>query len=94
MRNSSEYHYFEVDMEKAITAANANRHFSKLMRAVKKGTSFVVTSHGEPIAKIVPIDKDLRDAERKKAAFIEYLRSKPAIDIGPWTRDDLYEDTL
>lgn len=81
-------------MEKAVTAADANREFSKLIKAVKKGTSFVVTLHGEPIAKIIPIDKDLRGAERKKAAFLEYLRNKPVIDIGPWNRDELYEETL
>lgn len=81
-------------MEKAISAADANREFSKLMRAVKKGHSFVVTSHGEPIAKIIPAGKDSREAERKKTAFLEYLRKKPVIDIGPWTRDELYEETL
>lgn len=81
-------------MERAVTAADANREFSKLLQAVKKGDTFVVTSHGEPVAKIIPIDKDVAEAERKKAAFLEYLRSKPTIDIGPWTRDELYEDTL
>ncbi|HKQ86234.1 MAG TPA: type II toxin-antitoxin system prevent-host-death family antitoxin [Candidatus Acidoferrales bacterium] len=81
-------------MEKAVTAADANRQFSKLIQAVKKGDSFIVTSHGEPIAKIIPIAKDLREAERKKAAFLEYLRNKPVTDIGPWTRDELYEETL
>jgi antitoxin (DNA-binding transcriptional repressor) of toxin-antitoxin stability system len=53
-----------------------------------------VTSHGEPVAKIIPVDRDVAEAERKKAAFLEYLRSKPVIDIGEWTRDELYEDTL
>lgn len=81
-------------MEKAITAADANREFSKLIRDVKKGHTFIVTTHGEPVAKIIPIAKDTEEAERKKSAFLEYLRNKPVVDIGPWTRDELYEDTL
>lgn len=79
-------------MEKAITAADANREFSKLIRAVKKGDSFVVTSHGTPVAKIVPVYEDVQQAERAKAALLERLRSQPAVDIGRWTRDELHED--
>lgn len=79
-------------MEKIVSAAEANRHFSQLLRAVRNGESYVVTAHGRPVAKIVPIgDADVvRDKARE--ALLARLRSQPAIDIGPWTRDELYED--
>ena len=47
-------------MEKAVSAADANRRFSKLLRAVREGQSYVVTSHGEPVARITPIEKNGR----------------------------------
>jgi antitoxin (DNA-binding transcriptional repressor) of toxin-antitoxin stability system len=39
-------------MEKRISAANANRKFSELLRGVRKGKTYVVTSHGKPVAKL------------------------------------------
>ena len=50
-------------MIKAVSAADANRRFSELLRTVKKGGSVVVTSHGKPVAKISPIVEDDRAAE-------------------------------
>jgi prevent-host-death family protein len=78
-------------MEETVSAAEANREFSKLLRGVREGNSYVVTSHGRPVAKLVPISKS---PEEKEAAFqklMARLRSQPVIDIGPWTRDDANE---
>ena len=77
-------------MEKAITAAEANRKFSEVLRGVKAGRSYIVTSHGRPVARIAPINKQV-DAERARTALIKRLRAQKAIDIGPWTRDELYD---
>ena len=44
-------------MDDAISAADANRSFSSLLRCVREGHSVVVTSHGKPIARIVPIER-------------------------------------
>ena len=33
-------------MEKPVSAADANRNFSKLLRAVREGKSFVVSARG------------------------------------------------
>lgn len=77
-------------MEKAISAAEANRKFSQLLREVREGRSYVVTSHGRPVARISPIDNE-RDADRARDALLKRLRSQKAIDIGPWTRDELYD---
>nr|WP_292230726.1 type II toxin-antitoxin system Phd/YefM family antitoxin [Mesorhizobium sp.] len=40
-----------------MSAADANRRFSHILRAVREGQSYVVTSHGRPVARIVPADK-------------------------------------
>jgi prevent-host-death family protein len=78
-------------MEKAVSAADANRNFSKLLRAVREGHSYVVTSHGKAVAKIVPVERD--DVARgARVALLKRLRSQPVVTIGRWSRDELYED--
>jgi prevent-host-death family protein len=79
-------------MDDAVSAAEANRSFSKLLRSVREGRSVVVTSHGKPVAKIVPFDNDDdQTAESARTALLSRLRAEPAVDVGRWTRDELYE---
>jgi prevent-host-death family protein len=78
-------------MGTAVTAADANRDFSKLLRAVRDGDSFVITSHGKPVAKIVPFVTDDRVVDAARTALVAHLRSQKAVNIGRWTRDELYE---
>ena len=81
--------------ETTITAAEANRNFSRILRGVRDGKHYVVTAHGRPVAKLVPAEDEAasRSAVRAaaKRALLDRLRSQPVIDIGPWTRDELYE---
>jgi len=79
-------------MEKAVSAADANRKFSQLLRAVREGQSYLVTSHGRAVARIVPAEKDGGKTRGAKAALLSRLRSEPVVKISPWTRDELYED--
>ena len=79
-------------MDKIVSAAEANRRFSQLLRAVREGDTYVVTSHGRPVARIVPVQPDEAIREKAREMLLARLRSQPAIDIGPWTRDELYED--
>ena len=79
-------------MEQTIRAAAANRKFSQLLRAVREGHSYVVTSHGRAVAKIVPVGKDEKVATSARGALLARLQSQPFIDIGHWSRDELYED--
>jgi prevent-host-death family protein len=78
-------------LDQPIPAAEANRQFSRLLREVREGRSYVVTAHGKPIARIVPCTA--ADAARgaARAALLQRLALQPAIDIGPWSRDALYE---
>ena len=63
-------------MEKAVSAADANRKFSKLLRAVREGTSYVVTSHGQPVGRIVPVEKDGEAVRGARAALLKGLGLK------------------
>ena len=78
-------------MEKAISAADANRKFSQLLREVKEGRTYVVTSHGRPVARIAPV-KEERNS-RAKAALLAHLEGRPVRrrPIGRWKRDELYD---
>ena len=79
-------------MDKAISAADANRNFSKLLRDVREGQSYVVTSHGRPVAKITPAGSRSDVEERSRAALLARLRAETVVDVGRWTREELYED--
>lgn len=76
-------------MEKAISAADANRKFSQLLREVREGRTYVVTSHGRPVARISPFDAQ-RHSEAK-AELLAHLESQPLRRTGGWKRDDLYD---
>ena len=80
-------------MDKAVSAADANRRFSELLRTVKKGRSVVVTSHGKPVAKILPVVEDDLAAEGARSVLFTRLRRERVVNAGRWTRDELYDDT-
>jgi prevent-host-death family protein len=77
-------------MHKVISAADANRKFSQLLRDVRRGRSYVVTSHGKPLAKIVPVRETDAVASAAWTALLARLRSQPVVDIGRWIREQLY----
>jgi len=79
-------------MDKAVSAADANRKFSKLIRAVREGHSYVVTSHGKAVARIAPVQKNDAVSSAARAALMKRLRSEPVVRIGRWSREELYED--
>jgi prevent-host-death family protein len=82
-------------IEGRISAAEANRRFSRLLRGVRKGHSYIVTAHGRPLARLTPVDEagsvDDRVREAAKRELLARLENQPAIDIGRWTRDELYD---
>lgn len=77
-------------MEKIIPAAEANRSFSRLLRKVKEGQSYIVTSHGRPVARIVPLNQS-GSALNAKEVLLKRLKAERVQSIGRWKRDELYE---
>jgi prevent-host-death family protein len=80
-------------MPAAVSAADANREFSKLLRRVRDGESITIMSHGRPVAKLVPVSAGDRVGEAAKKALLKRLRSQKGGRIGAitWTRDELHE---
>ncbi|MBI4203854.1 MAG: type II toxin-antitoxin system prevent-host-death family antitoxin [Betaproteobacteria bacterium] len=78
---------------KTVTAADANRHFSSVLRAATHGEVFVVVSRGKAVAAIGPARKKT-DAQRSaaKAVLLKRLRAQRPTGKRAWTRDDLYRD--
>src|SRR5688572_23250043 len=87
----SDFNYNGVVMSRSISAANANREFSSMLRRVRQGESFVVTSHGRPVAKIVPVSTGDQITLAARGTLLRRLRGARAKRIGGWTRDELYE---
>ncbi len=76
-----------------MNSAEANRGFSRLLRGVREGASYVVTSHGRPVARLVPIEPVIDDEKREaRLAFLDELKTRPVLNIGPWTREELYDE--
>lgn len=78
-------------MGKSISAAEANRSFSAVLRDVKSGASYVVTSHGRPVARIVPFRHGDRLGSAAADALFARLRRAPVQSVRHWTRDELHE---
>jgi len=83
-------------MAKAVSAADANRKFSLILRGVREGRSYVVTSHGRPVARIVPVERGegagATVGARARSALLARLKRQPVANARRWTRDELYDD--
>jgi prevent-host-death family protein len=76
---------------KTISAADANRHFSGLLRAVATGEVVTVLSRGKPVATIGPVAREGGPRQIARQALLSRLRQNKASGIRDWTRDELYE---
>lgn len=94
LAKSSEIHYSAIMKISTITASEANRSFSKLLRAVENGERIEITSHGRKIAVLAPFEREVPTREERLAS-LERLKKRLAERefkvVGPWTREELYE---
>jgi len=75
-----------------VTASEANRTFSSLLRQVAKGQSFTLHSHGRPVAQLTPVDKGSRTNPAARQALLARLAAQPASgETRAGQRDDLYD---
>jgi prevent-host-death family protein len=79
-------------MDSAVSAADANRRFSTILRRVREGHSYVVTSHGKPVARIIPAGRHGDGATSARATLLSRLEEQPVVTSARWMRDELYED--
>lgn len=80
-----------------VPATEANRSFSKLLRAAREGVRIIITSHGEPVAELGPVNHShIEDARQQRMRTAQerlearWATQEPVV-IGPWTRADLYD---
>ena len=76
---------------KTISAADANRHFSSLLRNVASGEVVTVLSRGKPVATIAPARSVRGEREAAKRNLLGRLRQQEPSGARNWTRNELYE---
>lgn len=81
-------------MEKPVSAADANRKFSKLLRTVREGQLCrnVAWQSGRQDRACGTVEKDGGVVRGARTALVKRLRSEPVRTIGRWNRNELYED--
>ncbi len=85
-------------MTETITTADAEHHFSRLMREVADGKDFVLTVDGAPVARLTPevVPKTPRklasEQEEALARSMDRLRNADWGPIEHVSRDKLYEE--
>ena len=75
-----------------VSATDANREFSKILREVREGETVTVTSKGKPVAVISPFGVPPGQAAAR-ASLLARLKSQSCAGIA-WTRDELYDDSV
>lgn len=78
---------------KQVTARAANQQFSKLLAEVAGGREVVITRHGKPVARLVPVSGGQQSAERGVAIKRLRARMKRGLPLGraKFNREELYE---
>jgi prevent-host-death family protein len=72
-------------MEKEVTQRQLRNDSGEIMRALDRGTSFIVTRNGVPVGELIPV-RSHRFVPTEEA--VEVFQTAPAID-GKRLRDDL-----
>lgn len=76
---------------KNISASDANRQFSSVLREVARGEVFTVVSRGKPVATITPCQSDTPLRKAAKEVLVERLKSQSSKGARNWTRSELYD---
>lgn len=70
-------------MAREVTLRELRNESGKIMRAVDRGESFIVTRNGVPVAELTPIRRRFVPTEQVIAAF----RGSPRIDFKKFRED-------
>lgn len=76
---------------KSISAAEANRHFSALLRDVAAGQTITVLSRGKPVATIAQPRAHATERAAAKQRLLARLEQQAPTGVRTWARDELYE---
>ena len=75
-----------------VSASEANRSFSSLLRQVAEGRVFTVESHGRPVATLAPAETaDASHMASRRALLNRLANQPPSGGCRTWRRDELYD---
>ena len=77
---------------KTISAAEANRHFSEVLREATRGQTILITSRGKPVATLGPASGRPQVRTAARNALLARLGKRKASGARRWVRADLYDD--
>jgi len=68
-----------------VSAYEAKTHLPKLLERAQQGESFVITRHGKPVARLIPIDRSDDEAvamalDRVRAIRARLVRQRITLD--------------
>lgn len=77
---------------KTVSAAEANRSFSKLLGRVAKGEQVLVTSRGKAVMRMSPVDADEEQRRKVRKKLFARIEKRPFLNMKfDWSREDIYE---
>lgn len=74
-----------------VGAADANRHFSNVLKQVSQGEEFLVISRGKPVATIAPVKNADSSRQAARGLLLQRLHGQEPTGVLAWTRDELYD---
>lgn len=82
-------------MEITITATEANRRFSEMLRGLREGKTYVITSRGQRIAELRKTEPALSPAElarrrQARATLMKRLKAQAPLNLPHINRDEMY----
>lgn len=76
---------------KTITASDANRHFSRLLKEVSSGESYTDISRGKSVAVVNPVHSGAGERSAARRQLVKRLKAVKITGPVDWTREELYE---
>jgi len=76
---------------RTVSASDANRQFSSLLKEVSRGGVITVVSRGKPAAVIGPPNAADNRRANAKRVLVERLRRQKPSGARDWTRSELYD---
>lgn len=75
----------------SIGAYDAKTHFSELLEKVASGAEITITKHGTPVARLVPVKKQLT-TDQRHAAIQRWIDRSKGLSLGGLKIRDLVQE--
>lgn len=76
---------------KTVGVYEAKTHLPKLLDEVSEGATIVITRHGKPVARLMPMERPKRDIDEIIEAFRQ-IRERTLPDPDGWSLKDLINE--